>query len=535
MKTGILDRMTTSHPSVPGTPGGSSYNNASFNMTSAATGTTSVIANFWNNHASPATNTSRVGISGGGIIGIGEDGADCLTSVPSSEKLASFTPPHPPTNTPLSSPLSTSAKAAAEAVIEIISKAETFLVAKTAGVSSAFSGGLCSPRSSSPIGGGNSSSIRDAMGRITEDMAEGRRGDRNDLWETTQKMTTKVDRNTCCQAATNCLEFEEFGFNPFQDGCDGDINKLCSSAEGNGKNVFLSPSILRSSSLTPTHPQKPAGDEIRLYSSFENITAKKERSLDQQTKQQQAESGGGPSTPHWKQNYLDHGNTPQQGGGSRSLPIGLPFREVSVPTELERSVSELTMRSHGTFEMHRYTSDSRRMAYYAVGRVAANKKDDRSGGNENSKFEGNRRCYFSGKPILYGVPFYAGSVQQGPRTLVVFCLPSALDLPSFECRDLADKTMRERYLESLPTPDENLLREMSRRYREPFESLPVQVRSPKCWRLFVKFCFFSGLPIAEGEMHYRVKSSVVAFTTLQSRLHQQSEEIALSHDVMEGK
>jgi hypothetical protein len=116
----------------------------------------------------------------------------------------------------------------------------------------------------------------------------------------------------------------------------------------------------------------------------------------------------------------------------------LPFREVSVPTELERSESELTMRSHSTFEMHRYTSDSRRMVYYAVGCVAANKKDDRGGGNENSKFEVNWRCYLSGKPILYGMPFYTGSVQHGLRTLIVFCLLLVLDHPSSECRHLAD-------------------------------------------------------------------------------------------------
>eukprot|EP00549_Striatella_unipunctata_P010506 CAMPEP_0118713526 /NCGR_PEP_ID=MMETSP0800-20121206/25578_1 /TAXON_ID=210618 ORGANISM="Striatella unipunctata, Strain CCMP2910" /NCGR_SAMPLE_ID=MMETSP0800 /ASSEMBLY_ACC=CAM_ASM_000638 /LENGTH=73 /DNA_ID=CAMNT_0006619013 /DNA_START=36 /DNA_END=254 /DNA_ORIENTATION=+ len=60
-------------------------------------------------------------------------------------------------------------------------------------------------------------------------------------------------------------------------------------------------------------------------------------------------------------------------------------------------------------------AETRRMAYYAVG------KHHGKGGN--------RRCYFTGKLILSGVPFYAGSVQQGLRTLVVFCLPSSLDLP----------------------------------------------------------------------------------------------------------
>jgi hypothetical protein len=80
---------------------------------------------------------------------------------------------------------------------------------------------------------------------------------------------------------------------------------------------------------------------------------------------------------------------------------------------------------------------------------------------------------------------------------------------------------------------------MSKRYREPFDTLPVQVRSPHCWRLFVKFCFFSGLPIAECELHYRVKDNVTTFSSShspqQQQQQQQQEEIALSHEVMEGE
>ena len=55
-------------------------------------------------------------------------------------------------------------------------------------------------------------------------------------------------------------------------------------------------------------------------------------------------------------------------------------------------------------------SDQRRTAYYAVGRC-----------HLNSGRGGNRRCYFYGKLILGGAPFYAGTVQKGLRTLVVFC------------------------------------------------------------------------------------------------------------------
>ena len=81
--------------------------------------------------------------------------------------------------------------------------------------------------------------------------------------------------------------------------------------------------------------------------------------------------------------------------------------------ELERSISELTMRSsYGGGESLANIPDNRRMAYYAVG------KNHRQSGRG-----GNRRCYFSGKLILGGAPFYAGAVQQGLRTLVVFCLP----------------------------------------------------------------------------------------------------------------
>jgi hypothetical protein len=35
---------------------------------------------------------------------------------------------------------------------------------------------------------------------------------------------------------------------------------------------------------------------------------------------------------------------------------------------------------------------------------------------------------------LGGAPFYAGSFQQGLRTLVVFCLPSALGLPESDAK-----------------------------------------------------------------------------------------------------
>lgn len=277
--------------------------------------------------------------------------------------------------------------------------------------------------------------------------------------------------------------------------------------------------------------------------------------------------------------------------------------------ELERSISELTMRSsYGGGESLANIPDNRRMAYYAVG------KNHRQSGRG-----GNRRCYFSGKLILGGAPFYAGSVQQGLRTLVVFCLPSAVNLPDRETlnghlparrhsrssasigtdshgsgpigilretsrasksvasRSLAtmDKRNRSRgirgliqnnsmnndgansiasksrvsslddlslsiegdldpnwgldrdfLLKVLPEADEKLLESMSKLFPEQFETLPIQVRDPSRWRLYVKFCFFSGLPIAEGEMHYKVLDE------LAEQVY--GEEIALSHDVMEA-
>lgn len=50
----------------------------------------------------------------------------------------------------------------------------------------------------------------------------------------------------------------------------------------------------------------------------------------------------------------------------------------------------------------------------------------------------------------------------------------------------------------------------------------------------MKFCYFSGLPIAEGEMHYRVKSDVVIFPAKEGNDPNAVKEISLSQDVMEA-
>ena len=275
----------------------------------------------------------------------------------------------------------------------------------------------------------------------------------------------------------------------------------------------------------------------------------------------------------------------------RSLPVKSLELNCQKAVELERCISELTMRSsYG--EATAKIAESRRMAYYAVG------KHHRQSGRG-----GNRRCYFTGKLILGGAPFYAGSVQQGLRTLVVFCLPSAVGLPkevqgnsssssraptiaslgsgrrsalpnrhdgnasvthslgvNGNSRSIAGASLlsrknsrgsrlssmddatslgcsveeeldpnweldREYLLRVLPEPKQELLDEMAIRYPTQFETLPLQVRSPPCWNLYVKFCFFSGLPIAEGEMHYKVRESIA---------DRYGEEINLSHEVMEA-
>jgi hypothetical protein len=256
------------------------------------------------------------------------------------------------------------------------------------------------------------------------------------------------------------------------------------------------------------------------------------------------------------------------------LPLETLLVKAEEAQELERNISELTMRSSYQEATHRL-SDQRRMAYYAVGRHHR-LTGPRSGGN--------RRCYFTGKLIFGGAPFYAGIVQQGLRSLVVFCLPSTLgmpqNLPNYDKRRSMSKSsaassrqsllqrsrrtlssaasalsktpsrqslttnlddmslsiegdldpnwlMDKDYLLSiLPEPSSDLLAEMAQRYPEQFETLPIQVRHASCWRLFVKFCFFSGLPIQEGELHYQVRPALA--------MELYGEDIVLSHDVMEA-
>ena len=85
---------------------------------------------------------------------------------------------------------------------------------------------------------------------------------------------------------------------------------------------------------------------------------------------------------------------------------------------------------------------------------------------------------------------------------------------------------RDFLLQVLPPATPHLLQQMATLYPDQFETLPVQVRDAKQWKLYVKFCFFSGLPISEGEMHYKVRDEIAEQVY--------GEEIVLSHDVLEA-
>ena len=224
----------------------------------------------------------------------------------------------------------------------------------------------------------------------------------------------------------------------------------------------------------------------------------------------------------------------QQKNNNKQPPCS--FLEItSEMIEIERSISELTMRScHGGYVAQ--LSENRRMAYYAVGKQL----------NQNNTAKqqrgGNRRCYFTGNVIHGDKPFYAGCVQQGLRTLVVFCSPAALELPTLESlknasldggKDISESTLSNDFkaildessfdilMNALPEPSSDLLKSMKERYHDQYKTLPIQVRSASCWKIYIKFCFFSGLPIAESDVHYRVKTLSIT-----------EEEIILSHEVM---
>jgi hypothetical protein len=228
--------------------------------------------------------------------------------------------------------------------------------------------------------------------------------------------------------------------------------------------------------------------------------------------------------------------------------------------DFQRSVSELTMKS-SLAQAISPISQIRRMAYYAVGKHVHNTDLDQRRG-------GNRRCYFTGKLILGGKPFYAGKLDQGLKTLVVFCLPGALGLPTMKELKMAgasaaalkhiDNAMlvtkskskngrtpgenaseqdalsdvsTDLILQALPRPSQKLLNKMERKYPGPYNALPIIVRKPECWGLFSKFCFFSGLPIADGEMYFQVREDVAKL--IPQRSFYGIEHIILCYEVLE--
>lgn len=242
------------------------------------------------------------------------------------------------------------------------------------------------------------------------------------------------------------------------------------------------------------------------------------------------------------------------------IPMEELIVDESSPHEVSRGVSELTMRSSYA-RVHAPLPAQRRMAYYAVGRH--NKPNSRGG---------NRRCYYSGKLIVGDNPYYAGCVKQGLRTLVVFCLPSALGLPKKEVQEVkaerkpsfvkgiltrsssrfssntsttsSDSTSfvgmegddedvdvnsrldKDYLLSVLPEPSDELMVLMQQKYPSDFRTLPDQVRKPDAWKIYIQFCFFSGLPIAEGECYYKIKSEISN--------EQYGESIVLCHAIMEA-
>lgn len=253
----------------------------------------------------------------------------------------------------------------------------------------------------------------------------------------------------------------------------------------------------------------------------------------------------------------------------------IPFANLSLRenVSIAKTVSDLTMGS--AFNKRKPPVATRKMAYYAVGKHSAQSLKE-------SKMEGgNRRCYFTGQLIKSGSPFYAGCVQQELKTLVVLCLPSALGLPKKDDLERlsevlgindtqnqrqnsskksddsnassdgdfveseyttwvedSDGNLCERIdpiivLQALPDPNVHLLMDMDKRYPEQFQTLPTQVRSHKYWRLYIKFCFFSGLPIADGEVYYRVNNEV-AKSLLPKFEKAGINEIILSHEIMEA-
>jgi len=226
--------------------------------------------------------------------------------------------------------------------------------------------------------------------------------------------------------------------------------------------------------------------------------------------------------------------------------LKLPFEviEINQAEFLERSsISELTMRSSHITSI-KPASNNRIMAYYAIGQ-----------NHKHVTNKSNRKCYFTGKYISQGTPFYAGTLKQGYKTLVVFCLPESfglsLDLKSRNTNTTSDTTVpihshsscdeditysqtfsdtnsfesaadtsyNEQLLEIMPPPCHNFLKTLQFKFPELIKTLPQSlIYDAEKWSIYNTFCFFSGLPILIGELHYRLKGN---------------RQINLSHEILE--
>jgi hypothetical protein len=85
---------------------------------------------------------------------------------------------------------------------------------------------------------------------------------------------------------------------------------------------------------------------------------------------------------------------------------------------------------------------------------------------------------------------------------------------------------KEFLLQVLPPAGPELIEQITKLYPEQFETLPVQVRDWNRWKLYTKFCFFSGLPIGQDEVHYKITDHIA------QQLYYGEEQILLSHDIM---
>lgn len=222
---------------------------------------------------------------------------------------------------------------------------------------------------------------------------------------------------------------------------------------------------------------------------------------------------------------------------AQTIPSILRIPQDHEDYHISQTVSELTMQSLGEAYWNSLSllgaggssstnMNNRRMAYYAIGPTIETST------NHQQPQQQLRQCYFTGTPILSSSssPFYAGILHRNLQSLVVLCAYTSIELPpspsaTTNCCTFLHEEQQQLVVDYLRT-----------RYPKLFSQLPSSLRQPSSWKLYTKFCSFSGLPIAEGEMHYRVSLS-----SSQRQLSNQedtnddimiNEDILLSHELM---